>query len=131
MSVTQLPGRQAITVEHAPASVLPFQARCPSWCTIERDDPHETHLRATGAISVQPTPGQLNLITVMVKQDRDGAAVDLRVLPHADQYGALLDAEALDQVIAALTEARQCIAGRATPNSVAMAPRRRQRQRHS
>ncbi|MFF5230409.1 hypothetical protein [Dactylosporangium sp. NPDC000521] len=80
--------------------------------------------------TVEHSPGQLSLIIVMVQQDRGSAAVDLRVLPHADQCRTLLNAEALDQVIAALTEARQYTAGRATHGRATMAARRGKRDPH-
>jgi hypothetical protein len=38
---------------------------------------HEGHLRAAGAIGVQLMPGRLDMITVVVQQDRGGADEDL------------------------------------------------------
>lgn len=80
------------------------RTRCPAWCAI--DQPHGRHMAATGAIAAR-MPGRFDLITVMAEQFDGVAAVDLRVQPSEGMIGALLDIDTLDEVIAALTEARR------------------------
>lgn len=88
-------------------TVTPFRQPCPSWCT--RDDIHDQHLAATGAIAAG-TEGRFDLITVLVEQQpRHTAVVDMRIQPSSGCIGALLDADALDELIDALAVARRCL----------------------
>lgn len=88
-----------------PADVITFEARCPHWCTAT--DTHTRHLAATGAIGAR-TPDRMDLVTVLIQQDHGSAPlVDLRALAAEGHIGALLNADALDEVIDALTTARR------------------------
>ena len=89
------------------ADVITFEARCPHWCTT--DGPHRLHMAAVAAVQVR-TPGRADLVTVMLQHGVNGTAVDLRALTDDDHIGALLNGDALDEVIDALTTARQLMA---------------------
>ncbi len=96
------------------ADVITFEARCPHWCI--RDDKHTRHLAGTGAIGSR-TPGRTDLVTVLLTQEHGTALVDLRALSGPDHIGALLNADALDDVIDALTTARRLMAA-SSPRSL-------------
>lgn len=80
------------------------RAACPAWCTVTM--PHDQHLAGIAAIAAR-LPGRFDLLTVMVAQTDSSPAVDVRISPTAGHHGALLDVDTLDEVIAALTEARR------------------------
>ena len=99
-------------------NVVKFQPPCPTWCT--RDEPHTRHMAAAGAIGAR-TEGRMDLITVLVRQDHGGdTLVDLRALAPEGKIGALLNADALDEVIEALLAARRIarpISSRSLPSA--------------